>query len=198
MQVMNLYMVLLQNRDIEKAAKIKFSERKLFFGTYFLSKLFQDTETFNYSNVTKWTNNVKIPILAMKEIFFPCNMHGNHWSLFVLNVQDSTVYLLDSLGGGEGFRHLAESILKWMEEEVRQKSPDKHFSTHKWKIDLSLTYRGQRIPQQSNSIDCGVFVLMYACFLGDGLPLSFTQDNMILFRHKILDDIIRNKLVYKY
>ena len=51
MQVMNLYMVLLQNRDIEKAAKNKFSERKLFFGTYFLSKLIQDTKTLRIERI---------------------------------------------------------------------------------------------------------------------------------------------------
>jgi sentrin-specific protease 1 len=60
----------------------------------------------------------------------------------------------------------------------------------KFKYDLGI------VPQQTNCYDCGVFVCMYADYLIDDLPLTFTQDNMIHFRQKICADILRGSLLY--
>ena len=52
------------------------------------------------------------------------------------------------------------------------------------------------IPQQYNKFDCGVFTMIYADFLTDNLPLSFTANDIPFFRQKIAADITRGSLRY--
>ena len=68
------------------------------------------------------------------------------------------------------------------------------FLPDEWKLvptDFNTT------PQQGNGFDCGVFTIMYADFLTDNLPFTFSQNNMPLFRKKIFANIIRGSLNYK-
>ena len=60
--------------------------------------------------------------------------------------------------------------------------------------DWGLIYKD--VPQQSNGVDCGVFVLVCADFLSDDLPLDYSQEEMEHYRQKIATDILRGSLLY--
>jgi len=49
-------------------------------------------------------------------------------------------------------------------------------------------------PLQNNEVDCGVFVCTTANYLAQGLDLDYTEDDMPLFRLKMVRDLSRGKL----
>jgi Ulp1 family protease len=51
-------------------------------------------------------------------------------------------------------------------------------------------------PQQVGVIDCGVFAAMSADFLSDDLPLQFSQNDIPLFRNRMVASILRGELDY--
>jgi Ulp1 family protease len=71
--------------------------------------------------------------------------------------------------GGEG-KVYAEGLLNWIVDEGREK---KQISINK--NEWSLIYHGNKIPQQNNGHDCGVFSILCADFLSDNLPLQYSQ-----------------------
>jgi Ulp1 family protease len=67
----------------------------------------------------------------------------------------------------------------------------------KQNIDWKLCYAPT--PQQSNVYDCGVFTMMIADFITDGLTVdenSFSAKNISFFRKKICADIARGYINY--
>jgi Ulp1 family protease len=54
-----------------------------------------------------------------------------------------------------------------------------------------------KFPHQSNGYDCGLFILMLADLLADNLPVdSFSENDLVEYRMKIGNDIIRGNLSY--
>ena len=55
----------------------------------------------------------------------------------------------------------------------------------------------QYFPRQGkNTSECGVFIMMYADFFINELPLNFTLTDMTIFRQKIFSDLSRDQLMY--
>jgi Ulp1 family protease len=63
-------------------------------------------------------------------------------------------------------------------------------------LDWSLVHRKRAIPQQDNGSDCGMYVIMFADFLSDDLPLSFGPSDMLAFRTKVGCDLMRKRFLY--
>ena len=58
---------------------------------------------------------------------------------------------------------------------------------HEWKLSIL-----NNLPQQSNiSLDCGVFICMYARFISFNYEFNFTQNDMIRFRDMIKQEICK-------
>ena len=83
-----------------------------------------------------------------------------------------------------------ENLAKWIQDE----------SIHKRKIlNLNWNYvdHGRNVPQQLNSFDCGLFLLMMCEFLHEQLPLeNYSQANMTYFRERVCFDILLGHLCY--
>lgn len=71
---------------------------------------------------------------------------------------------------------------------------DVDFEESQWKLFNSIDLND--VPRQKNGYDCGVFTIMYADFLTDNLPFSFSQADMALFRGRICAAILRGNLDY--
>lgn len=55
---------------------------------------------------------------------------------------------------------------------------------------------GKRVPLQDNGVDCGIYAIMFADFLTDGLELTMTNLVIDFFRRKIAADLLRKRLNY--
>jgi len=130
----------------------------------------------------------------------------------VLNVQDKRIIYYDSLGL-KGDRYL-EGILKLLQDEAKERNF--FFDVSEW--TMLSEFSEDCHPQvffnffnkycstifkfdnlQTNSVDCGVFVLMFADFLSDNLPIrEVTEDRMPTFRKRIAANILKKEIPYSY
>ena len=63
------------------------------------------------------------------------------------------------------------------------------FNFNEWKL-ANL----KNLPQQTNSVDCGVFVCMFMRFIASDFKIDFNQSNMIYFRDIIKEEISKFEL----
>jgi Ulp1 family protease len=85
-----------------------------------------------------------------------------------------------------------DAVRKWIADEATA-----HPSlAYDGLVDWKFIHRKRSIPQQDNGTDCGMFVIMYADFLSDDLPLSFEPIDMLAFRTKVGCDLMRKRFLY--
>ena len=195
-EVVNFYMCLLQERSNIHVSKSKGnpSYRPLqlrsshFFNSFFMYKLL-DEKGYNYEFVRRWTK--KFNVFEKDKIFFPINIHNQHWTLLVLFDQQKKICYYDSMTG-DGQRYL-DAIMEWVKDTGQYSTkPQVHVEKKEWDL-----IHVSDLPQQGNGYDCGMFLCMFSDFLSDDVPLNvFSQADMEHFRQKIGTDIIRGNLNY--
>ena len=82
-----------------------------------------------------------------------------------------------------------------MEDERNTYHTDVDFNKEDWQL---FKNNKSETPQQLNGYDCGVFTIMYADFLTENLPLSFSQKDIALFRERICAALLRGNLDYPF
>ena len=126
-------------------------------------------------------------IFDVAKIFCPINVSDSHWALIVVDNEKRSIVFYDSLQDeGRAHRYL-EHMLNFMTLEAKNRQR----SAVDWSIQCC-----RAAPQQNNGYDCGVFTIMYADYISDGLKVQFEQKHMNLFRRKICAHILRGELTY--
>ena len=148
-----------------------------------------------YANVARWTKDFNV--LDYDKLFFPIFIGRCHWTLVVMNLVKKTSEYYDSINGA-GATNLMEHLVHWLSDEIKDKyRGGTSYSTDGWKCTNKCS---KRIPQQKNGIDCGIFLIMNADFLSDGVPIinnTYSQENVPYFRKKIAIDILKRRLSYR-
>lgn len=171
-EVIDFFMKMFQERDDKLSSKKK-KRGSHFYSCYFLHLLLYNG--YDYSNVETWAKQFNI--FEKDKIFCPINLNNSHWGLVVIFVQEKKIIYYDSMGI-KGNEYLV-GALRYMENEASIYGHE--FDCDEWEL---ISYdRG--LPTQENSYDCGVFVIMYADYISSGLPLTFTQHHVDLFRKKM-------------
>ncbi|NXR58250.1 SENP2 protease, partial [Rhadina sibilatrix] len=176
-KIMNFYMSLLVERSKNEGYPAVYA-----FNTFFYAKL----SSTSYKEVKRWTQGVDI--FKHDIIFVPVHLRA-HWTLLVVDLREKTIKYFDSLG--QKGDHICESILKYLEEESRQKRKIE-LTASEWTLHSMGT---QEIPQQNNGSDCGVFVCKFADFISRDKPITFTSEHMPSFRRKLVWEIIHKRLL---
>jgi hypothetical protein len=125
----------------------------------------------------------------------PINCNNRHWFLITVDItcigENKVEFkIYDSLGDQESWKRALEETK--MNEFIQWKFR-KTFDMEEASLEFSLIDMYSEIPQQDNSIDCGVYTILYAKYLAAGQVFSFTQD-MRKFRKKIYEEIKTEKL----
>lgn len=81
---------------------------------------------------------------------------------------------------------IEQTLRRYLVDEADDKMPQETRAPIEWRIEVVAT-----APRQRNGFDCGVFCCMFAFYLSVGRVPSFTQDDMLTFRRRILLDIHR-------
>lgn len=132
----------------------------------------------------------KKKIIEQDLVMFPVNVNQNHWCLAVINFNQKRFEYYDSLQGEN--RLCLNAMRNYVKNEAKQCSGIEKYDLSGW-----TDYVPDDIPRQKNGCDCGVFTLQFADYLSEGLPLSpapFTQDDMPIFRQRILLSILDGRL----
>ena len=146
-----------------------------FSNTYFFSKMVVDGK-FCFKEISRWTT--RIDIFALDMMLIPINETDTHWFLAVINFQMRRMEIYDSLGSAKSA--VIDALFQYIQDEHRaKKGSDLDISS--WSRGPILI-RGQRMPHQTNSYDCGVFTCMFGAYRSINRPFDFTQKDMPRFR----------------
>ncbi|KAH8254149.1 hypothetical protein KR032_008709, partial [Drosophila birchii] len=177
--VINFYMELLTERSEQNVGQLP---SVYAMNSYFLQRL---TEK-GYWAVRRWTR--KVDLFSKQIIPVPVHFNGHpaHWSMAIIDMRDKAIRYYDSMGLSN------KTVLVTLKKYLQKESLDKRqqpFDTKNFKIEDV-----KNVPRQFNGDDCGVFCCMFAEYLTRDAPLTFTQNNMVLFRKKMILEIAEGKL----
>ncbi|OAD58865.1 Sentrin-specific protease 1 [Eufriesea mexicana] len=174
-EVINFYMNLL----IARSANDKYPKIHAM-NTFFYPKLISG----GHSSLKRWTR--KIDIFAQDLIVVPIHL-GIHWCMSVIDFRDKSIRYYDSMGGNN--LKCLSALRQYLEDESLDKKRQT-YDTSNWKFECA-----KNIPQQMNGSDCGVFSCMFAEYICANKKITFTQQDMPYFRHKMVYEILKSKLL---
>ena len=230
-EVINYFFKLLEERELrgsEAAQAGRTDEpaaawpRCHFMQTNFYTKL-SEGGSYTYKNVARWTR--KVDVFAKELIIVPVHVHGNHWTLAVINFKEKRLEYYDSLRGPP--ENVLVDLRRWLEEESQNKkkvrqarrpaacAPCPCSPAHR---GASLMRRGARslqvpfdasaaagwtdvvwkegeTPSQENGFDCGIFMTRTADWIARDARLAFTQEHMERMRRIHVLEIMRQELM---
>lgn len=170
-EVINFYFQMIQSRSKE----IDNLPSVYVFNTFFYTKLTSSTNSYNM--LKRWTR--KVDIFAHDFILIPLHL-GMHWTLCCANCTNHSISYYDSMAGGrvnqKGEVHL-KAILSYLQKEHVDKK--KEPLPPEWRInpvgESEDVNRNDRIPQQENGSDCGVFTCRFAEYISRRASFRFRQ-----------------------
>jgi sentrin-specific protease 1 len=188
-EVIHYFLTLLAQRDAGLCKLQQGRRRCHFFKSFFLTKLLDDDNRYNYASVKRWSK--KVPgkdIFALDKIIFPVNVSSMHWCCAVARMQARSIQFYDSLGGNG---------MTWV-EGIFQYIQDEHMDKKKFPLPDRDTWRlipcQANCPQQDNGYDCGVFTCAFADYLSLDKEPNFGQSHVTELRHRIALSIIKGNV----
>ncbi|TYI38244.1 hypothetical protein ES332_A02G012200v1 [Gossypium tomentosum] len=135
--------------------------------------------------VLDWFKDEKLR--GVHKMFLPMCLSA-HWILFYVDTKKKKISWLDPRPSSRMSNKVEKKIiLQWFTTFLL---PEYGYNDAKeWPFIVRTD-----IPEQKNSVDCGVFVMKYADCLMHGEFFPFTQEDMVHFRHRIFLDIYRERL----
>ncbi|XP_041805614.1 sentrin-specific protease 5-like isoform X2 [Chelmon rostratus] len=168
-QVMNMYGELIMESAHHKV--------------HFLNSFFhRQLMTKGYDGVKRWTKQVDL--FSKSLLLVPIHLEV-HWCLVTADIVKKKICLYDSQGNA--LRKVARNILKYLMTEAKEKKQTAF--ENDWAVSFD-----EKIPQQTNENDCGVFVLEYSRCLALGKALQFSQKDIPKIRKRIYKELCDCKL----
>lgn len=179
-EVINFYMNLLMERGSDDNTR---GLPKVYaMNTFFVPRLMQG----GHSGVKRWTR--KVDIFSKDIIPVPVHVGGVHWCMAIIHLKNSSIKYYDSMGTPNS------NVLSLLAQYLKDESMDKRkkpFDTKSFKIESVAD-----VPRQMNGSDCGVFSCIFAEYITRNKELTFSQENMIYFRQRMILEIVQGKLLH--
>ena len=156
--VITAYLHLIQERSENRPEFPKV----LSYPSFFYTKL----RLNGYADMTDgWLGTHNIFLFEL--VLFPIGLDG-HWFLPAIDNREKTISIYDSL---PNYRWAAEAL-----NQIITFVNNAHFRLYNRPMRRIYTLRAPRnIPIQTNGVDCGIFVHLYAEYLSRLAPFNFTQ-----------------------
>jgi len=132
--------------------------------------------------VKRWTKSVDI--FQFEKILIPIHLH-NHWALVVIDFKQQQLQYYDplQLKNQRCLQNVALYLCREWEVKKGRNGP----TLNSWRREHI-----NNIPFQTNTNDCGVFVLEYGrCIIKD-LPFNFTSNNLPSIRKRIYSELLEH------
>ncbi|XP_035491126.1 sentrin-specific protease 5 [Scophthalmus maximus] len=150
---------------------------------HFLNSFFhRQLMTKGYDGVKRWTKQVDL--FSKSLLLVPIHLEV-HWCLVTADFVKKKICLYDSQG--IALQKVARNILKYLMAEAKEKQQTDFEGG--WTVSYD-----EKIPQQTNENDCGVFVLEYSRRLALAKPLQFSQKDIPKIRKRIYKELCDCKL----
>lgn len=174
-EVINFYMNLLIARGTTDNCPKVYA-----MNTFFYPKLLSS----GHSSLKRWTR--KVDLFAKDLVVVPIHL-DIHWCMSIIDFRDKSIVYYDSMGTSN------PKCLAALKQYLQDESLDKKkqpYDMSDWKLQSA-----KDIPQQMNGSDCGVFSCMFAEYVCANKRITFTQQDMPYFRHKMAYEILNTKLL---
>ena len=167
-EVVNFFMKLFEERESKAAAANMARKSNMYMNSFFYSKLAFSKGGFNYNNVKRWTR--KLNVFSYNLIFIPINA-ANHWTLICVSIPTKEIMYLNSLDNSKvDGKTVTSNIEMWLRMEFESKNISGPFK--------DFNVKPVRCPQQSNTDDCGVFILAYTDLLSNQLDIDIMMQSL--------------------
>jgi Ulp1 family protease len=177
-------------RDRDNMLGMMANERKgsYFFDTYLMQALETNVNGRNDNQIKNLTR--RLDVFSYGSLFIPLNVGNCHWTLIVIRLEKKEIYYYDSLySSGEKYTAIA---MGWLANEMKVKT-NTDIVMSEWHVIVEH----DNPKQYGDPNECGMFTIMCADFLSDGLPLNYSLSQMPFFRLKVTADILRGSLKYQ-
>ena len=117
-------------------------------------------------------------------LLIPIHVGDNHWSLLKVEFDNKTITYIDSLvknNISKGQEIIKAFIYHHQERLLKFPSLTREIQQNEWK---TIVFTPQKVTQQQNGHDCGVFCCMYADFSMLNLPL--TVDHTLATQYRVM------------
>jgi hypothetical protein len=173
------------------------------------------TPGYSFENVKRWTEKENIDIKRLKAIVIPLHVLPVHWAVIVINLQKKSLHFFDSLFAPKitidvnlgnvldpsptvveqlgQFGPALMNCARWVKDEFAARgNPSVDVST--WK---GVVHNKSDVPQQGNSLDCGVYCLHMTKILANGRGPCFDEGTIVncnvgLLRRQIALSIVNS------
>ncbi|XP_042519672.1 uncharacterized protein LOC122093401 isoform X2 [Macadamia integrifolia] len=153
-----------------------------YFPTYFGEKIAKGVEDLEDLKCFYSVKNLDYNLTRCELLFIPICL-DNHWFLYVINLKDQRIDILDSIRR-KNVPDITHQIVDTCERILTLLNEGRILSISKWSQDRP------QLPLQTNLNDCGVFMLKFMeCWNGE-LTENFSQDDIVFIRKKILKDLM--------
>lgn len=120
-------------------------------------------------------------------IFFPINIHNNHWVSIQVDLSMDRISYLDSFHVSQ--KEVGKNF-KIIEKFMNLMDSMKNTQPRKWNFEIDNGF-----PKQRNSSDCGVFMLKGIHYKALRSERMFSQTDIPYFRILITAELIKGKLL---
>lgn len=149
---------------------------------------------YSFENVKRWTEKEGIDIRRLKAVIIPLHVLPVHWAVIVINLQRKSIHFFDSLfaprlkidvnlgnvfvpsttvGGQLGqFGPALRNCARWVKDEFAARGVG-GVDVSAWR---GVVHSKSEVPQQGNSLDCGVFCLFMTKMLAEQTGPCFDDD----------------------
>jgi len=134
--------------------------------TYFYSRL-TENGTYSFDSVRRWTSH--LDVFALDKVIIPINQGNVHWFLAVVDIRRRQTQVFDSMGVDRPAVH--DTLQRWVSDVWRGRG--RPGST--LPVWTRLPHNMSATPRQLNTVDCGVFMCLFAAYASLDSPFSFDQ-----------------------
>ena len=148
------------------------------YSTHFFTRLRPPGGDYCYSNVTRWGRRVRARIDdgwdGLRVLYVPINIGNMHWVFIRVDMQRKRVELYDSQGYCKpGNKQYLLDMTQYLYDELTRDLPQGSRPTFEsWRRHWRAVDKSREAPKQTNTWDCGVFMLLTVYLNSRGVPIS--------------------------
>ena len=177
------------------------SPRCAFFSSFLMKKILYDSDksprAYNYERVKRWSIRIcdrfgVRDIFCLDKLYIPI-CYNKHWSCIIVHMREKIIQRYDPMNFRDGGGHL-ETVMNYIQDEFKHyREGEKEPDWREWTVQDTFEYS---CPTQTNSVDCGMFVLFFAYLTSIDLPLEINQCHInVHARDKVALSILHHQLM---
>jgi len=157
----------------------------------FFTQLITPTRAYTYENISTWFSHTNsINPLLYDTIYIVVNLSNSHWTGLVVDTTLRHVTYYDSLGNYTGEKNnVLYYTRRWLKDEILHQTALSRITEDKALTlgdpgDWTYSHNPPPSPIQTNSVDCGIFVLSTFLYHIQGRAPKYHQEHMHTLRNQ--------------